>query len=634
MFRVPPSSLLTLLLVLLHARTFAAEAPRDWVEPTTGHRVVRLSKEPGTTKLYFHQNAFTAEGDKMVVPTPDGLAVVNLAKLPASDLESLVEGRVGNTIVGRHTRQVFYQREGKVFATSLDTKATREIATLPPALRRCAGFAINADETLLAGSYVEPKDGPVPPFSGRAAGRLNLEERWEQHLPRRLFTVNITTGEVRTFHPSTEWLNHVQFSPTDPALLMFCHEGPWHKVDRIWTIGADGSGLRKIHARTMDMEIAGHEFFSPDGKTVWYDLQTPKGSEFWLAGCDLASGALTKYRVARENWSVHYNIAPDGKHFAGDGGGPRSVAAPGNGQWIYLFTPKDGVLEAERLVDLSKHDYELEPNVNFTPDGRWIVFQANMQGARHVYAVEVAKAGVTRTKPTIFLIGDSTVKNGTRGLQGWGANLAAHFDTEKVTVENRALGGRSSRSFLREGLWDAVLEQLQPGDFVLMQFGHNDGGPFDEGRARASIKGNGDEMREVTIKETGKQETVRSYGWYLRKYIADAKAKGATPIICSPIPRNIWTNGKVARASEDYGKWAADAAQAAGGAPFLDLNSLIADRYDALGAEAVLARFFTAADHTHTTPEGAEFNAQCVADGLRALPGGPLDAFLRPSSTP
>jgi len=207
----------------------------------------------------------------------------------------------------------------------------------------------------------------------------------------RLYTINIKTGEVKTFHPSTDWLNHVQFSPTDPTLLMFCHEGPWHKVDRIWIIRTDGTGLQKIHTRTMDMEIAGHEFFSPDGKIIWYDLQTPRSQVFWLAGHVLATGEKIKYRIEREHWSVHYNVSPNGKLFAGDGGGPNSVAAPGNGQWIYLFTPKKGIFTVERLVNLAKHDYRLEPNVTFTPDGKWVVFRSNMHGASHVYAVEVKK---------------------------------------------------------------------------------------------------------------------------------------------------------------------------------------------------------------------------------------------------
>ena len=139
----------------------------------------------------------------------------------------------------------------------------------------------------------------------------------------------------------------------------------------------------------MDMEIAGHEFFGSDGKMIWYDLQTPRSKVFWLAGHELSTGKQIRLSVQREHWSVHYNISPDGKSFAGDGGGPRSVAAPGNGKWIYLFKAERGELKAKRLVDLSKHDYELEPNVTFTPDGKRIVFRSNMHGPTHVYAVEL-----------------------------------------------------------------------------------------------------------------------------------------------------------------------------------------------------------------------------------------------------
>jgi oligogalacturonide lyase len=222
-----------------------------------------------------------------------------------------------------------------------------------------------------------------------------MELRLAARLPMGLFVIDTKSGAVKTIHKATDWLNHLLFSPADPTLLMFCHEGPWHKVDRIWTIRTDGSHRQLMHARTMDMEIAGHEFWSADGRTIWYDLQTPKSVEFWLAGVGLGEppdAQRTRYRVAREQWSVHYNVSRDGALFAGDGGGPRSVAAPGNGQWIYLFRPRGGALEAERLVDLSRHDYQLEPNVTFTPDGNWIVFRSNMHGASHVYAVEVKKA--------------------------------------------------------------------------------------------------------------------------------------------------------------------------------------------------------------------------------------------------
>src|SRR5262249_15209456 len=277
-----------------------------------------------------------------------------------------------------------------IYATHLDTRETRKIATVPADWGGGSGLAVNADETLLAGSATDRKGEAKPrPKDGKSG---SLETRWAAGLPMVLYTVDVRSGAVKKIHAGNDWFNHVQFSPTDPTLLMFCHEGPWHKVDRVWTIRTDGTGPTKVHTRTMDMEIWGHEFFGHDGKTIWFDLQTPRGKEFWLAGVVLATGEKVRYPLAREHWSVHFNVAPDGKHFAGDGGGPRSVAAPGNGQWIYLFTPKDGKLEVEKLVDLSRHDYKLEPNVTFTPDGRWVVFRSTMHGLNHTYAVEVRKS--------------------------------------------------------------------------------------------------------------------------------------------------------------------------------------------------------------------------------------------------
>ncbi len=371
----------------------AGEPPVEWIEPATGHKVIRLSSEPESSSLYFHQNAYTADGDKLLISTEGGRGGLSTIDLKTRKIESVVEGRASDAVVGRKTRQVFYVRDGAVYATHLDTHLTREITKFSPELRRGSRLAVNADETLLAGSCAEGGgQRPPPALSPRAArGRRSLEARWAARLPMRLYTIAIKSGEVKTFYSSTDWLNHIQFSPTDPTLVMFCHEGPWHKVDRIWTIRADGSELRKIHTRAMEMEIAGHEFFSADGKIIWYDLQTPKARVFWLAGHVLATGEKIKYKVECEEWSVHYNVSPDGKLFAGDGGGPHSVAAPANGQWIYLFTPENGALKAEKLVDLSRHDYTLEPNVKFTPDGKWIVFQSNMHGPAHVYAVEVEK---------------------------------------------------------------------------------------------------------------------------------------------------------------------------------------------------------------------------------------------------
>ena len=376
------------------ATSAAQEPPRSWIDPATHHRIVRLSDEPGTSSLYFHQNAYTAKGDLVLVTTRQGLAVINLQ---THKIRSLVEGPARNVIVGRKTREVFYLKGDTAYATNLDSGETRSIAT-DARFRTGSGFAVNADETLLAGSWV---DNPQPPPSSQLPrdrgdnypGKGDMmERRLAAKIPMSLYTIDIKTGKINTFNHSTDWLNHVQFSPTDPTLILFCHEGPWHKVDRIWTIRADGTGLRQIHHRKMEMEIAGHEFFSPDGKTIWYDLQTPKYEQFWLAGFDLASGQTKQYRLEYSQWSVHYNEAPDEKHFSGDGGGPNSVARTCHGQWIYLFTPEGDHFQVEKLVDLSKHDYRLEPNATFTPDGKWIVFRSNMFGPTQVYAVEVQKA--------------------------------------------------------------------------------------------------------------------------------------------------------------------------------------------------------------------------------------------------
>ncbi|MCC9607334.1 GDSL-type esterase/lipase family protein [Blastopirellula sp. JC732] len=234
--------------------------------------------------------------------------------------------------------------------------------------------------------------------------------------------------------------------------------------------------------------------------------------------------------------------------------------------------------------------------------------------------------------PRLVLIGDSTVKNGSGkgdgGLFGWGQVIAPHFDTKRIEIENRALGGRSSRTYLTEGLWEKSLARLRGGDFVMMQFGHNDSGEMFKGdRPRASIKGNGDESVDGVVEATGKQETVHSYGWYLRKYIADAKAKGAIPIVLSPVPRDRWEKGRVIRADKDYGLWAREAAQQAG-AHFLDLNELVAARYEQLGEAKVDADLFTKEDWTHTTKPGAVINAACVVEGIQGLQDCSLKDFL------
>jgi lysophospholipase L1-like esterase len=232
--------------------------------------------------------------------------------------------------------------------------------------------------------------------------------------------------------------------------------------------------------------------------------------------------------------------------------------------------------------------------------------------------------------PSLFLIGDSTVRNGrgdgAGGQWGWGEPIVDYFDAAKINVVNRAVGGLSSRTYVSQGHWDRVLAMLKQGDFVMMQFGHNDEGPANDNfRARGSIKGTGDETEEIDNQLTKQHEVVHSFGWYLKKFIADARAKGATPIVCSLIPRKIWKDGKIARNSEDYGKWAADVA-ASEKAPLVDLNNIIADRYDQLGEAKVEPLFGD--PHTHTSRVGAELNAECVIAALKGLKSDPLAPYF------
>jgi lysophospholipase L1-like esterase len=229
-------------------------------------------------------------------------------------------------------------------------------------------------------------------------------------------------------------------------------------------------------------------------------------------------------------------------------------------------------------------------------------------------------------RPTLFLIGDSTVRNGTKGQEGWGSQIDKYFDTSKINIANRAIGGRSSRSFQAEGRWDKVLAEFKAGDFLLIQFGHNDGpNPKNDPKNRGSIRGTGEETVEVDV--NGKKEIVHSFGWYMRKYAADAKAKGAHPIVCSLVPRNDWKDGKVLRGSHSYAKWAREAAEAEQ-VPFIDLNEIAAARYEAIG-EAKVKEFFPH-EHTHTNAAGADANAQCVVAGIRMLEDHPLNAYLAP----
>jgi rhamnogalacturonan acetylesterase len=232
-----------------------------------------------------------------------------------------------------------------------------------------------------------------------------------------------------------------------------------------------------------------------------------------------------------------------------------------------------------------------------------------------------------KEKPTIYLIGDSTVHNNDRVQWGWGSLLPESFDSTKINISNQAMAGRSTRTFIKEGRWDRVLSALKKGDYVMMQFGHNEGSRPDTSRAgyRGVLRGTGEDTVQLTW-PNAVVETVHSYGWYIRKFVRDSKAKGATPIVLSMIPRNEFRDGKVLRADKDYGLWAKQIADEEG-VLFIDLNAITADKYDAWGPEK--AKTFFPGDHTHTNQEGARINAASIVDGIKANPKNSLNQYLK-----
>lgn len=405
--------------------------PKQWIDPISKKTIIRLSETDDSKSLYFHDNAFTHDGRFMIMDTPKG---IGLYDFQTHNYSLLIEGAYEVIMVSRR-KPVCYARKyigkfnGKDNANRFANVEYYAI-DIPSGNAKFIGIfekgfitSINADDTLMAGAYAtrfyELQPGPKlagtdggynaigadgKPMSFAAAKEMRMANRLAQNIPMEIFTINIETGERKVVTQSNDWLNHVQFSPTDPNKIMYCHEGPWHMVDRIWTIDINGNNKQKIHTRTMNMEIAGHEFFSYDGKTIYYDLQTPRGEDFWLATYDQESQKRIWYHLERNDWSVHYQISRDGKLLAGDGSDHEMVAQAQDGKYLYLFQPeiiedlavsapnseqliRPGKLKSTKLVDMRNHDYKVEPNLQFSPDGKYLVFRSNMHGPIHAYAV-------------------------------------------------------------------------------------------------------------------------------------------------------------------------------------------------------------------------------------------------------
>ena len=386
------------------------QMPLVWIDATTHHKVVRISRTEGSNmSFYFHNNPFI--DGKMVyynsskqkggeeservrrAATTENIYNKQLYLLdmktfqakPLTNTNSPMNGEITCTA----TKEAFYQIQDSVFAVNIITQKSRLVFIFPADYKGSIA-TVNADGTLLAGSKASDEQKEILKKHPVKADFFQLI--FDAHLPNDLFTINIKTKELKKIHTENTWLGHVQFSPINPTLLMFCHEGPWHKLDRIWTIDVVSKDVKLMHKRTMDMEIAGHEWLGVDGKTIWYDLQLPKGKTFFIGGTDIATGKEQKWQMQRNEWSIHFNTWQNGKIFCGDGADSGQVAKAKDGQYIYLFTPKGDKLEAEKLVNMKYHNYKLEPNVHFSEDGKWVVFRANFEGIEEVYAAEVRKS--------------------------------------------------------------------------------------------------------------------------------------------------------------------------------------------------------------------------------------------------
>jgi oligogalacturonide lyase len=434
--------------------------PRSWVDKDTGHRVWRVSDEPNSGGFYFNINAFTPDNKQMIYTAPDGIHVLDLdtmktkllvpnPRLPdGSPASGRAPGVVHAMVAGHKTNSVFYTATDAagvtyVYKADTNTGEIRKLVRVPklPNTNSLSVVSVNADETLVAGTYIiGPATGkeygaaaiPAPAQPAGATDNrvgsaaqgphyqpMNKGEmmavRLAARLPLVLFTLRLEpgpngqkAGDLKPLLHSTDWVNHLLFSPTDPTLLVYCHEGSWEKVDRIWMIHTDATHNTLIHKRTMVNEIAGHEFWGLDGETIWYDWQPPKGEDFFLAGRNLKTGERIAYHMQRDEWSIHFNLTKELDMFTGDGGDPGQVARAKDGEWIELFHPvkfpiakgalnsptfwQPGVFHSEHLVNMSHHYYREEPNVRFSPDKKYVFFTSNMFGPSYVFGVETAKA--------------------------------------------------------------------------------------------------------------------------------------------------------------------------------------------------------------------------------------------------
>ena len=389
--------------------------------------------------------------------------------------------------------------------------------------------------------------------------------------------------------------------------------------------------------------------YEADGKTIQRKLSdfTPAifalGKEMNVPVIDLNDISAKKLE-AYGPWKTDYHFFLDKIHSSAYGARMNAASAA---EGLYAC-------EDPRLAEL--RSYIIKEKVCPNYEEKLLEWEPDNYDKNGKIIPKTKTAEEKKEKTRIFLCGDSTGKNEDKnpdGMWGWGALAYTVFDENKCTFINCAKAGRSTRTYINENRWEEVYRTLRPGDYVLIQFGHNDIGGIDNEKERGVIATSNDTCHVYKSHASGKYEVVYSFGWYLKKMIQDCKEKGATPIILSFTPRNEWHAGEgnavgkfcpvlenknrqyIERRNDNYiTEWDKQIAEETG-VEFVDIHNISADFLDQKCGKTTStqkakkkASLYFNHDHTHTSFIGAKNNALSLAKGLNAI-NSPLKAYLK-----
>jgi rhamnogalacturonan endolyase len=523
---------------------------------------------------------------------------------------------IGHMIPGTRNQQVWIGHESRgIGSTLVDAKTGRLYYRIPSNTDVGRSMAADIDPTNPGWEMWSSASGGIRNYKGDVIGEpiesVNFAAWWDGDLSRELLDKN----RIQKYNPVTRKLDLLQEfegaasingTKSTPCISGDLY-GDWR--EEVLLRSADNKELR-LYVSTLPTSYRFHTF-----------LEEPV------------------YRVSIANENVCYNQPPEaGFYFGAD------LAGKFRGTKIKGIKLQEPSMLWDVLLDSVLFQPQRRPS---GPQAPWPGRQPQALRQDNSYtdatpdSLDLAKtvrpvAGSSRkgNNPVLFLVGNSTMRTGTRGngdngQWGWGYHADKFFDTEQITVENQALGGLSCRTFYRDW-WTDVIKGVQPGDYVVIELGHNDSGPYDTPTGRSSIPGTGKETVEVTLRD-GRKETVYSYGEYLRKFIDETRAKSASPLLFTLTPRNQWKDGKIQRKTDTFNVWIREIAQEKG-VPVIDLEEISARKFEAFGPEKVNTLFY--GDNIHTSDFGAMNNARSAAEGIAVCEASDLKQYLLPLDPP